>query len=470
MSVQFDPARSRWVVRWSQDRRQRTRRFTTEAEARRFDAERKLDAARARRQDALEVADELRTLRSRMLALEASLDDAVAQDGVYPYATRAGVRWRLVCRPRGLPLTTRRGFRTRDAALAARHELLRPPPDREPATPKTTFAELWEQVVTDKRAQLTPGAFEDLVTHGRKRLLPFFANDPVDAIDELRVREWMAALSADQAKRRPSAETINNARIYLAVALNEAVRHGLIPRNPCEAVRPLRTGHAELDYLRIAEIEPYLDACAPHYRPLAQLLIGTGARISEAIALTWNDVDLKRAQVYIARQRARHGTTRTATIGKRTRSVDRPRTPRLLQELRATRTCQGIDDGGWLFLCPRPRRGRYAHRTAPVPPSRKTVHEWHEGALHRAGLRDMPLHALRHTAAATWLSTGHPLIFVAHQLGHRSITTTEDHFLSCDREQEPLLLPSLQEWLPEGHSGVVRARCGRGFDLLHASE
>jgi hypothetical protein len=47
MSVQFDPARSRWVVRWSQDRRQRTRRFTTEAEARRFDAERKLDAARA---------------------------------------------------------------------------------------------------------------------------------------------------------------------------------------------------------------------------------------------------------------------------------------------------------------------------------------------------------------------------------------------------------------------------------------
>jgi integrase len=39
----------------------------------------------------------------------------------------------------------------------------------------------------------------------------------------------------------------------------------------------------------------------------------------------------------------------------------------------------------------------------------------------------MPLHALRHTAAATWLSTGHSLIFVARQLGHRSITTTEQH-------------------------------------------
>jgi integrase len=40
----------------------------------------------------------------------------------------------------------------------------------------------------------------------------------------------------------------------------------------------------------------------------------------------------------------------------------------------------------------------------------------------------MPLHALRHTAAATWLTTGHGLIFVARQLGHRSITTTEQHY------------------------------------------
>lgn len=40
----------------------------------------------------------------------------------------------------------------------------------------------------------------------------------------------------------------------------------------------------------------------------------------------------------------------------------------------------------------------------------------------------MPLHALRHTAAASWLTTGHSLIFVARQLGHRSITTTEQHY------------------------------------------
>ena len=40
----------------------------------------------------------------------------------------------------------------------------------------------------------------------------------------------------------------------------------------------------------------------------------------------------------------------------------------------------------------------------------------------------MPLHSLRHTAAAAWLAVGHPLIFVQRQLGHRSITTTEEHY------------------------------------------
>jgi integrase len=38
----------------------------------------------------------------------------------------------------------------------------------------------------------------------------------------------------------------------------------------------------------------------------------------------------------------------------------------------------------------------------------------------------MSLHSLRHTAATAWLSTGHPLI--QRQLGHGSITTTEEHY------------------------------------------
>jgi hypothetical protein len=57
---------------------------------------------------------------------------------------------------------------------------------------------------------------------------------------------------------------------------------------------------------------------------------------------------------------------------------------------------------------------------------RSTVtRSWHEAPLTDAGLRDMPLHGLRHTAAAAWPTTGKPLMYAQRQLGHASITTTE---------------------------------------------
>jgi integrase len=52
--------------------------------------------------------------------------------------------------------------------------------------------------------------------------------------------------------------------------------------------------------------------------------------------------------------------------------------------------------------------------------------ELHKHALEDAGLgRSLRLHDLRHTAAASWLAAGLPLIYVQRQLGHASITTTE---------------------------------------------
>jgi integrase len=119
--------------------------------------------------------------------------------------------------------------------------------------------------------------------------------------------------------------------------LGDAARQDLLPRNPCRFVRPLPTEHRELPYLRLNEIDRYLRACPAHYRPLAELLIGTGARTSEALALTWPDIDLDHATVQIQRQRARHGDSTTQTKGKRAHTVlIRPRLTETLRTLRNT--------------------------------------------------------------------------------------------------------------------------------------
>jgi len=166
-----------------------------------------------------------------------------------------------------------------------------------------------------------------------------------------------------------------------------------MPRNPVKAVPRLPHAAPELDYLRISEIDLYLDACAAHYRPLAELHIGAGARISEALALTWADVDLAGGTIRISRQRPRRGEAPVPTKGKRARSVHiGPGLTATLKLLRQDRIDRAVDDRDWLFLCPVPKRGRYARRTDPTPPNRKTVHDWHEAALQRS-------RAPRHAAA-----------------------------------------------------------------------
>jgi len=45
----------------------------------------------------------------------------------------------------------------------------------------------------------------------------------------------------------------------------------------------------------------------------------------------------------------------------------------------------------------------------------------------------MPLHSLRHTAAAAWLAAGNSLMYVQRQLGHADIRTTERYYGHLER-------------------------------------
>jgi hypothetical protein len=294
MSVQFDSSRSRWVVRWSDGGRQRCRRFADEQAARAFDAERAQEQTARREAAALALADDVKQLRRRLDDVERPLPVDAQSSGISPYATRDGVCWRVaVSRPDGTT-TTRRGFTTHAAARVARDRLARTdPPGRD-----TSFGRLWRDWLNAKQPYLTQGAFEDLEAHGRKRLLPHLAQLPIGALSERHIRDWLTAMTEHRQAGTLSTKTINNARAALSSALADAARKDLLPHNPCRFVAPLPADRRELDYLRLHEIGPYLDACTAHYRPLAELLIGTGVRISEALALTWNDIDLDRARSY----------------------------------------------------------------------------------------------------------------------------------------------------------------------------
>ena len=134
-------------------------------------------------------------------------------------------------------------------------------------------------------------------------------------------------------------------------------------------------------FLMPDEAERLIDAAAPHLKPLILFLIGTGARMSEALELEWRDVDLvgRRAILW----RTKNGNRRTAQLPSRVVAA--------LAEIR------GISTESTVFVA---NDGEsYADRERRYGGQIKTA--W-AGAIRRAGLNpELTPHACRHTWA-TW--------------------------------------------------------------------
>jgi integrase len=414
--MSYAAAKGAWEVRWrGANGRQRSRRFRSEEAAREFDESIHEVEISARRQS------------------------YGGGGGVYPYETAAGTRWRCAVRRSDGSFTSKRGFTSKKAAIDARRRLTERQERGEVRHTRETFGAFWARWLERRKPYLEPGTWDAYERDGRLRLLPALGSVALGKLDVEHVRglldELIEALEAEEL----SAKTINNTLGTLVVCLNAAVEDELIVANPALRVPRLPPGHVEREYLRLAEIPVYLDSCSDLYRPLAELLIGSGLRISEALALRVGDIELESSGGVIVVYRSRKRDSVGSTKSDRFRSVEIGRgLSRVLSEQLARRAELSAGDprAALIFVMPaRTRRREQGHwNGAGEPIDRSTVsRDWHKDALQDAALRDMPLHALRHTAAAAWLAAGNSLMYVQRQLGHADIGTTESYYGHLER-------------------------------------
>jgi integrase len=413
--------RGGWEARWRDAAgRQRSKRFAFEEAAVAFDAALAEVSPAARRPDSAKFG---------------------RRGGVYPYETREGVRWRFVYRRSDATQTSKRGFTSERGARDARRRLIEQVERGEVRHTKETFGAYWERWLTQRRPYLEAGTWTGYEVNGRKRLIPAFGQLPLGELSVERVRELVADLADAVEVGHIAPKTVNNSLVTLVVCLNQAVEDGLLIANPALRVRRLPSAHIEREFLRLEEIPRYLDACSGVYRPLAELLIGSGLRISEALGLRLGDLELAEASGTIVVYRSRKNEAIGSTKSDRFRSVEiGPGLSRVLRDQVARRAEHAAGDGHAtvLFVMPirdaRRSSGRWSSAGAHQPMDRTTVsRDWHKHTLQDAALRDMPLHALRHTAAAAWLAAGNSLMYVQRQLGHADIGTTEHYYGHLER-------------------------------------
>lgn len=201
-----------------------------------------------------------------------------------------------------------------------------------------------------------------------------------------------------------------------------AVADGLAVLNPAVGVKPPSPAKRLPKALPLSDVEAILEAAgAPETllalrdRALLELLYGTGARISEAVGLDVDDLDLGEGdQPGTVLLRGKGSKERIVPVGRFAREAIAAYLTRARPDLAASGK-----SGPALFL--NARGGRLSRQSAWTVIVR---------SAERAGVRaEVSPHTMRHSFATHLLEGGADVRVVQELLGHASVTTTQIYTL-----------------------------------------
>ncbi|MGB9919267.1 MAG: tyrosine-type recombinase/integrase [Moorellales bacterium] len=291
----------------------------------------------------------------------------------------------------------------------------------EPAS--MTLGEYLEQWFLDK---YVPGKATNTVAVARRLLRKYVIGAEIGTVPLPKVSPWMIdRVVVEMVRAGKAPRTVKFVYDLLRSALNEAVRLRVIPSNPALAVRPPQVRYREIMPLSAEEKQRLLEAAkGDRFEEFFILLLATGLRPGEALALTWDDVDFENHTLTVRSSGAadtwdpansRRGP-RTKTEGSR-RTV--PLLPSAVAALRRQRRKQAAEKlrAGELY---EDRNLVFATEDGrPVNLKNLRRRHWRL-ILKRAGLpEDTRLYVLRHTFATMLLRQGEDVKRVAAWLGHR---------------------------------------------------
>lgn len=177
-------------------------------------------------------------------------------------------------------------------------------------TPDSTFTHLVEYWLEDIELEnrLAPTTRDRYAYHMRQLVLPAFGNLTLREIGVARCDTLIKQLA------RRSYNRARQAKVVLHLAFGLAVRHEVIPRNPMDGVARLHKPPHTPDALTPHDVEAIRLAVALWERGVSpsgpkpdgqlsviiEVMLGTSARIGEALALRRCDVDVTSTQPLVA--------------------------------------------------------------------------------------------------------------------------------------------------------------------------
>jgi integrase len=230
-------------------------------------------------------------------------------------------------------------------------------------------------------------------------LVPFFGKTRMDKISSLQIEEYKAKMVKTT---KLSGKTINNHLTALSKCLRCAEDWDVITKVP--KIQKLKTSPHKFDFLTKEESELLLKNSPGIWHDVFLILLKTGMRRGELLALTWENINWRRKQITIGQ--SMYNRIITSTKSNKIRYIDMTSDVYECLYKRKKET-------GFVFADEDDKHF-----------SMRRLNDVLDYICKKANLKRVTPHVLRHTFASHLAMAGAPIPAIQGLLGHSDIKTT----------------------------------------------
>jgi integrase len=348
----------------------------------------------------------------------------------YPGIFKRGRRYVVVWRHRGRQ--RKESFRTIAEAREAQGRR-RMPGERQPPTRQwfEDYAMRWLDTYQGRTARgLSDTTRADYRRSIEAYAIPFFRRYRLSEIDPPDVRAFVRSLAESGMKTTSVRKNVAPLKALLATAVDD----GALRSNPALGQR-IHVSHHAVNGPKGAramsreELHLVLAALPAEWRPFFTFLAQTGLRISEALAVSWDDLDLGVAPRVRVRRQLYKGTLNALKSDHSAREV--PLAPAMAMALRTMRADTYRGDDAPVF----------ATRSGTPLNAHNLRHRVLQPAIKSIGLGWVSFHTFRHTCASLLFAGGKDVKQIQGWLGHADPGFTLRTYVRLLDDGRPRRLP-----------------------------
>lgn len=266
--------------------------------------------------------------------------------------------------------------------------------------------------------------------------LPGIEDRKLNEVTNAMVQEHLQKMARDSVTGEGLGEkSLVNVKNFLSLIFNQAIKNGIVMRNPVTGVKVPKAGTKQTRALTLDEQNRLLSAARNYEKPIMFAVVFalyTGCRKGEVLGLQWKDVNFEEGYIHIGHQLSRHyditesGETKTILEVTDTKTKFSVRDiymfdsfakefkaykERMVEWKKANRIPHSEED--FVFI---------GAKNKGIEP--RVFYKYYQEVMKEAGIEDCNFHTLRHTFATRCIENGADILMVSRTLGHSNISTT----------------------------------------------